>query len=195
VWDSAVTIAGERISAMKRSWMTVTRFLVSTLLFLVTEGLSQAQLTIVNSKHLDFPEDTARVLLVETSRVVANEFRVRNPSDVEYPLSLVLGEKEEGYGTDSEGKVTLFLQVWSESKFVDAAVRLAIQSLADHKRVQRLSKEVLLRSDRSLPVSSGSLSRHDGFRRPRGPIDPRADCISAVRDRPCPTRNIGQDNR
>jgi hypothetical protein len=50
-------------------------------------------------------------------------------------------EKDEGYGIGSEGKVTLYLQVWSETKFVDAATRLAIQSLANRKRLQRLPRK------------------------------------------------------
>lgn len=189
-----MTVAGLWQIAKTSSRVTIMRFLAAILLLLATRALSLAQLTITNPKHLDLPEDRARVLLVEASRVVANEFHVHD-SDVGYPLLLVIGDSDEGYGTDSEGKVTLYLQVWSESKFVDAAVRLAIQSLADRKRLQRLGKEVLLRSDRIAPVSSSSLSRHDGFRRPRGPTAPQADCISAVRDRPCPTTNMGQVNR
>ena len=61
----------------------------------------------------------------------------------------MLCEKNESYGIDSEGKVTLYLQQWSESKFVDAATRLAVQSLANREPVERLAKEnsATLRSD------------------------------------------------
>jgi hypothetical protein len=68
--------------------------------------LGIAQLTIANPKHLDSPEHRARVLLSETCRVVANEFHVHHSPDLEYSLTLVLGEKNDGYGIDSEGKVT-----------------------------------------------------------------------------------------
>ena len=122
-----------------------------------------AQLTITNPKHLDLPEPRARVLLSETCRVVANEFHVHNPSDLEYSLTLVLGEKDEGYGIDNEGKVTLYLQQWSESKFIDEATRLAVQSLANRDRVQRLAKEILRRSNRILPVPQSSLCSPDRF--------------------------------
>src|ERR1700751_1161170 len=187
-------VAGQRCIPAVGSRAIVTLFLASNMMVLTTKTLSPAQLTIINPKHLDVPEDRARVLLIEASRVVADEFHVRNPSDLEYPLLLVLGEKDEGYGTDNEGKVTLYLQVWNESKFLDAATRLAIQNLANHKRLQRLAKEVLLRSDRIGPVAHRTLVGRDGFLRPGHASDTRGDCISAVRDRPC-SAHVGRDNR
>jgi hypothetical protein len=190
-----MTVAGQRCSVAIGTRPIVTRFLASILLLLAMKALSLAQLTIINPKNLDLPQDRARVLLIEASRVVANEFHVRNSSDVGYPLLLVLGEKDEGYGIDSEGRVTLYLQVWSETKFVDAATRLAIQSLANRKRLQRLAKEVLQRSDRIVPVSHGTLLGRDGFLRPGHPTDTKGNCFSAVRDRPCPTTTAGPDNR
>jgi len=171
-------------------------YLLPLLLFLpATCALGIAQLTIINPKHLDLPEHRARVLLTETRRVVANEFHVHNPSDLEYSLTLVLGEKDEGYGIDNEGKVTLYLQQWSESKFVDEATRLAVHSLANRERVQRLAKEILRRSNRILPAPQGSLRSPDPFPRPLPRIGAGVDCMSAVRNEPCPTTNGGQDRR
>ena len=165
------------------------------LLLPATTSLGFAQLTITNPKHLDLPEHRARVLLIETCRVVANEFHVHNPSDLEYSLTLVLGEKDEGYGIDNEGKVTLYLQQWSKNKFVDEATRLAVQSLANCERVQRLAREILRRSNRVLPVPQGSLRSPDPFPRPLPQIGAGADCMSAVRDEPCSTTNGGRDRR
>jgi hypothetical protein len=173
----------------------VTYLLPMFLLLPATTSLGIAQLTITNPKHLDLPEHRARVLLIETCRVVANEFHVRNSSDLEYSLTLVLGEKDEGYGIDNEGKVTLYLQQWSESKFVHAATRLAVQSLANRERVERLAKEILRRSDRIFPVPQSSLRSPDGFPRTLPRIGTGANCMSAVRGEPCPTTNVGQDHR
>src|ERR1700730_1045731 len=165
------------------------------LLLPATSSLGIAQLTITNPKHLDLPEHRARVLLSETCRVVANEFHVHDPSDLEYSLTLVLGEKDEGYGIDNEGKVTLYLQQWSKNKFVDEATRLAVQSLANCERVQRLAREILRRSNRVLPVPQSNLRSPDRLPRPSLRIGAGADCMSAVRDEPCPTANSGQDRR
>ena len=173
----------------------VTYLLPLVLLLPATSSLGIAQLTITNPKHLDLPEPRARVLLSETCRVVANEFHVHDPSDLEYSLTLVLGEKDEGYGIDNEGKVTLYLQQWSESKFIDEATRLAVQSLANRDRVQRLAKEILRRSNRILPVPQSSLRSPDRFSRTLPRIGAGADCMSAVRDEPCSTTNGGRDRR
>ena len=43
-------------------------------------------LTIVNPKRRDVPADRAKVLLLTTFRVVAEEFH-RKPDDVEFPLT------------------------------------------------------------------------------------------------------------
>jgi hypothetical protein len=182
--------AGQACIAAISGRAIVTYFLRLVLL-LATTSWGSAQLTTANPKHLDLPEPRARVLLIETCRVVANEFHVRNSSDLEYSLTLVLGEKDEGYGIDNQGKVTFYLQQWSERKFVDAATRLAVQSLANRERVERLVKEILRRSDRILPVPQNALRSPDGFPRPSPPTGAGGSCISAVRDEPCPTTHVG----
>ena len=183
-----------KASIVKVSDRAIVRRLVpSVLLLLATSSVGSAQLTINNPKHLELPEQRARILLIEACRVVANEFHVRDFSEIEYPLILVLGEKDEGYGIDSEGKITLYLQQWSETKFVDAATRLAVQALANRKRMQRLTKDILRRSDRILPVPQEALRGTDRFPRPGPPSGKAGNCISAVRDKPCPSINVGQD--
>jgi hypothetical protein len=152
-------------------------------------------LAIANPKHIDVPQERAKVLLIETCHVVAKEFHVRNSSDIEYPLTLVLGEQDEGYGIDKQGKIILYLQQWSERKFVVWATRLAIQSLANHDREDRLAKEILRRADRTLPVSKNALRGHDGFPRPTYPTSVGPDCISAVRDEPCSTTDPARNHR
>lgn len=56
---------------------------------------SLSQLTIVNPKHLEVPEEKGKVLLSTACRVVAQEFHVSDPSALRFSLVLVLGEKEE----------------------------------------------------------------------------------------------------
>jgi hypothetical protein len=162
------------------------------LLLLTTHCSGLAQLTIANPKHLDVPQERARVLLIETCRVVAREFHVRNPSDIEYSLTLVIGEKDEGYGIDKQGNITLYLQQWSDWKFVVWATRLAIQSLANHDRQDRLAKEILRRAERTLPVPQSTLRSPDGSPRSLPPTGIGGDCISAVRNEPCPTTDVSR---
>lgn len=165
------------------------------LLLLATHSSALAQLTIVNPKKLEVPEERAKVLLIETCRVVAKEFHVHSSSDIEYSLTLVFGEQDEGYGIDRQGKITLFLQQWSERKFVVWATRLAIQSLANRDRGDRLAKEILRRADRTLPVPKNALLGHDGSPRHASPIAVGTDCISAVRNEPCLTTDAARNHQ
>jgi hypothetical protein len=164
------------------------------LLLLAAHSSGLVQLTIANPKHLDLPLGRAKVLLAETCRVVAEEFHIRNSSDIEYSLTLVLGERDEGYGIDKQGNITLYLHQWSDRKFVVWATRLAIQSLANRDRGDRLAKEILKRADRILPIPKNALG-HDGFPGPASPTGTGPDCISALRDEPCSTRDAERNHR
>ncbi len=169
--------------------------LSSLLLLLATHSSGLVHLTIANPKHLDVPQERAKVLLIETCRVVAKEFHVRDSSDVEYSLTLVIGEHDEGYGIDKQGNITLYLQQWSERRFVGWATRLAILSLANRDREDRLAKEILRRADRTLPVSKNALVGHDGSPQPASLTGVETDCISAVRDEPCSTTRPARNHR
>jgi hypothetical protein len=158
---------------------------------MVASSLSMAQLTVENPKHLDFPEAKAKVLLSTACRVVAEEFHAHNPSEVEYPLTLVLGVKDEHWTEDEEAHAyILYLDDWNETKFAVAAMKLALQRLITQDRRKRLVREILWRSEQTAPVAASKLH---GTRS----ADPRSlgnnqddDCFaaihkSAVRDMAC----------
>src|SRR5262249_32393072 len=93
-------------------------------------------LTIVNPSKIDIPGDRARVLLLTTCRVVADEFH-RKPQDVELTMTLVLGEKDERYSIDTNGRMTMYLEHWDEGRFVDGVILNAVHGLAPlHLRKQ-----------------------------------------------------------
>jgi hypothetical protein len=157
----------------------------------MASSLSVAQLRVENPKHLDYPEAKAKVLLGTACRVVAEEFHAQDPSEVVYPLTLVLGVRDEHWTEDEEGHdYTLYLKDWNEAKFAVAAMRLALQRLITRDRRKRLVREILRRSDQIAPVAAsmlhGSRSADD-----RSLGDKQSDnCFasirdSAVRDTPC----------
>ncbi len=124
----------------------------------VASSLSVAQLRVENPKHLDYPEAKAKVLLSTACRVVAEEFHVQNQSEVEYPMTLVLGVKDEHWTENEESHTyTLYLNDWHEAKFAVAAMRLALQRLITRDRRERLMKEILRRSDQIAPVAASKL--------------------------------------
>lgn len=78
-------------------------------------------LTVVNSHQTDIPIERARVLLLTTCRVVAEEFHER-PEDVDLRMTLILGDPGERVAVDNSGGVTLYLKHWNENKFVDGVI-------------------------------------------------------------------------
>jgi len=85
-------------------------------------------LTIVNARQTDIPIERARVLLVTACRVVAEEFHKR-PEDLNLRMKLILGESHERVFVDDSGGMTLYLEHWNETKFVDGIITGAMQLL------------------------------------------------------------------
>ena len=75
-------------------------------------------LTIVNLHQTDVPGDRARVLLLTTCRVVAEEFH-RSTGDIDLRVTLVLGESSERVAVGAYGDITLYLERWNESTNFD----------------------------------------------------------------------------
>ncbi|MGH9544358.1 MAG: hypothetical protein ACRD23_04000 [Terriglobales bacterium] len=127
-------------------------------LFLLANSMALSQLAIDNPKHLDLPEEKARVLLRLASRAVATELHSRQAPKAEIDLRLVLGGKDEHYGIDEEtGIPTLYLQQWNERKFTTAAVRFAVQKSIDRDGEERMIADILRRSEQVGPISADRL--------------------------------------
>lgn len=139
-------------------------------------------LTIVNPKRRDVPEQKVRFLFVNTCEVVAQEFH-RDASETEFRLTLVLGEGDEHYTIAADGALTLYLNQWNDGKFVDGVISGAVQHLTAPQIRKRMSSEILRRSDNVSPVAAKDLRAL-----PNRPLSTgrRRECISAIRDEPCP---------
>ena len=132
----------------------------SLLAIVFASAISFAQLSIENSKHVNIPEDQARLLLRMSCRAVAHELHLRESSISELDMHLILGEKDEGFGYDAHtGVPTLFLREWDEKKFVTAALRFAVQKSIDQHRQEQIIVDILHRSRQLGPISVDHL--HD----------------------------------
>lgn len=140
------------------------------------------RLTIVNPQHQEVPEDRVRVLLLTTSRVVAEEFH-RQPNEVDLKLTLVVGEKDERSMTDLGGHLTLYMDRWNEGKFVDGVITGAVQQLTTLQTRKKMFKDIVRRSDEIAPVSVNRL-RGEDLKRPA--LNSLPDCFSALGNLPCP---------
>ncbi len=157
---------------------------------LVAASACVAQLTIVNPKQLEVPQEKANVLLSTACRVVAQEFHVSDPSALRFSLVLVVGETQEHYTVDEKKlEFKLYMKEWDETKFAALATRLCMQQLPTHEQEARLLKEILRRSDKISPVSANRLRRDAAVGFPPPPRSPGSDCMSAVREQPCQRAN------
>jgi len=146
-------------------------------------GSGTPELTIVNPKHREVPEERVKVLLITACRVVAEEFR-RDASETAFKLTLVLGEKEEHYTISPRGDLTLYLNQWDADKFVDGAITGAVQRLtAPHTRKRMLS-DILRRSNAMAPINVKDFQGSAASR--LGQVARPPDCFSAEDDTPCP---------
>src|SRR5271169_4378450 len=155
--------------------------LLAALLSLSSVGF--AQLSIVNPKHLDIPDEMASVLLNTACQVVAEEFHQHDASELQFRMVLVLGDEEEHYTVEEKKRVyTLYLKQWDEDKFATLAMRLCVQRLATSSHETRLVKEILRRTEKITPISTRDLKN-----RARPVLIPpvRNDCDSAVREQRC----------
>jgi hypothetical protein len=143
----------------------------------------QDSFTIVNPRQTDVPRERARVLMLTTCRVVAEQYH-RKPEDIALRLTLVLGDPNERVGVDDSGMMTLYLERWNETRFVNGVITGAIQSLTTVGVRKEMYAEILRRTDRVAPIAANQLrmsNRNEPL--PRQGIV--RDCISAVNASPC----------
>ena len=140
-------------------------------------------LTIVNSGQNDLPGERARVLLLTTSRIIAEEFH-QKPEDVELKITLVLGDPNERVAIDDNGRASLHMERWDETKFVDGVMTATIQKLMPLRRREKMFTEILRRTDKIAPIPANQL-RAPGVSFPSPKAGNFRDCISAVSMTPC----------
>ena len=140
-------------------------------------------LTIVNSRQIDMPGERARVLVLTACRVVAEEFH-QKPEDVELNVTLLLGESNEHLAIDDTGRMTLYLERWDETKFVDGVITGAIQKLTPLTRRKQMFTEIHRRTDKIAPIPVSQL-RISGTSAPILSPSLPSSCISAASNFPC----------
>jgi hypothetical protein len=140
-------------------------------------------LTVVNSHETDIPIERARVLLLTTCRVVAEQFN-KKPDDLELRMTLIFGEPHERVAVDDSGGMTLYLEHWNETKFVDGVITGAMQLLMPLHTRKQVFTEILRRTEKIAPVAANKL-RIPGTNSPVPIRSLRPDCISVVNNAPC----------
>ena len=140
-------------------------------------------LTIINSRQIEMPGERARVLLLTACRVVAEEFQ-QKPEEIDLKVTLFLGESNERVAIDDTGRMTLYLERWDETKFIDGVITGAIQKLTPLPRRKQMFTEIRRRTEKIAPIPVSQLRVPGRNASILGPTL-RASCISAVNNFPC----------
>jgi len=101
------------------------------------------------------PMDRAWVIYQTACQVVAEQFHVRRPSDLQVPLKLNIGDGDAGFRYDSgSGRYEINLTTWNENSFAFAALRLALQRVTALQKGRDLLRDTLKRSERKLLLNA-----------------------------------------
>jgi len=119
----------------------------------LTTSMSWAQVKI-QSNGADVPEEKVSALYNATFHVVAQEFHLQDSSDLRFPVTLVLGDRNERVLGDEVSKVyVIYMNEWNEAKFALAASRIALQHLVSEDRKNRIVSDIVRRADYASHVS------------------------------------------
>jgi hypothetical protein len=113
-----------------------------------------AQVSIVNPKHVTVPGGRVEAIYHSALQVVAANFDEENKDILRFPVTLFLGEEDERYVADEDQQLdAVYLAGWNENKFTVSVMRLAMEHLLDHECRNQLLGEILSRADAISPVA------------------------------------------
>jgi hypothetical protein len=141
-----------KVSLAKHS----TRFIALVVAFFAT--FAEAQVQVKSRPGFDVSAEVINRLFNMTCRVVAEEFRLGDASEVRVPITLVLDESRDGVVGDETTRVfTIYMSRWDETMFATSVSRIALQHLLSHDRKARIVRESLRRAHLVAPVSVDAL--------------------------------------
>ena len=107
---------------------------------------ASAQLRAENDADALVPRERAQLIFDATCQAVAEEFHAKHENICNFPVKLVLVRENEHYEEDeSTNAYTIFLQAWSEDKFMLGIIRFSVLRLTTQHRRARLRAKVLAR--------------------------------------------------
>jgi hypothetical protein len=148
------------------------------------------QVQVQSHPGIDVPKGLVNHLFNMTCRVVAEEFRLGDASEVQVPVTLIVGESRDGLVGDETNQIfTIYMSRWDETMFPTAVSRIALQHLLSRDRKARIARESLRRAHLVAPISVDALAALE-HRPPPSPSAPAATALPRAllnRALPCPS--------
>ena len=136
-----------------------TLFLLASFVDLAGSSAAFAQITVRNPNNLPFPDNKPQILLRTACQVVAEEFHIPDPSRLQFPLILVLGEPWH-YTADEDNQIyTIYLERWDDTLFATSAMAIASHRVVTKDRYKKMVLEILRRANRISPVEPTDLRK------------------------------------
>jgi hypothetical protein len=159
---------------------------VASLLAILLSQVVQGQLRIQVQPGLGVPQEKATLLFNVTCRVVAEEFRLRDASEVQVPVTLVLGANRDGVVGDETNQVfTVYMSRWDDTLFATSVSRIALQHLLSRDRKARIVRESLRRASLAAPISAAALRPSATSQSQRNDFAPTSPCADVNPDARC----------
>jgi len=101
---------------------------IGVMLALLNGTSARAQLNVVNPDGLEVPEARAEILFEQTCRTVAEKFHIHHRAQIEFPLTLRIGDHEENLARVDQdtGQYVVHMTSWSEAAFVNRVISLCL---------------------------------------------------------------------
>jgi len=117
-----------------------------------------AQVTILKNGAA-VPEEDVQLVFRTSCRVMTEEFHLDNACDGDFPITLILGDRNERVsGDELKQEYFIYMNQWNEAQFATSASRLILQHMVSRDRKTRIVAEILRRVNRMAPVSQDELS-------------------------------------
>jgi len=128
-------------------------------MILLSGTRARAQLDVVNPDSIDIPQARAEILYQQACRIVAEQFHVHKRAQIEFPVTLRIGEDEEDLTRvdSSAGAYVVHITSWNESAFVSRVITLCLFRLLPDSRRRQLIAQARGRADALSGVSVSQL--------------------------------------
>jgi len=139
--------------------LAVAVLLGASFVVLVGEPVALAQITVKNPGNVPLPDSKLQAMFRTARQVVAEEFHIKDPANLDFPLTLVLGQPFRYTADDENQQYTIYLDRWDDTLFISSVVMLASHRAVTKERYQKMVVEVLRRARGFTPISVEALRK------------------------------------
>jgi hypothetical protein len=135
---------------------------IAAVMVLLSGTSARAQLNVEDPENFGVPQARAQILYQQACRTVAEQFHVHKRAQIEFPLTLHIGQDEANDTRVDErtGSYNVHMSYWDESAFVSRVITLCLLRLLPESRRRKLVVQTRGRADALTGISVSQLQGH-----------------------------------